>query len=72
MQIKINGKYVCVPNFFEKEHFEEILDKKLNKRQFVILSEQIQEDLMDTISNLVWDYLVENKQNIDVMLNEEK
>lgn len=70
--MKINGKYACVPNWFYKEHFEDALDRELTKHQFVILAEYIQEDLMDSVSNLVMDYLESNKKDIQQLLDSEE
>ena len=70
--MKINGKYACVPSWFFKQDFEDVLDRELTKHQFVMVSEYVQDDLMDEIHNLVHDYLTKNKQDIDIMLDEEE
>lgn len=70
--MKINGKYACVPSWFFKSHFEEALDRPLTKHQFVLISDFVQEDLMDKVHDMVIDYLYENRNDIEIMLNEEE
>lgn len=70
--MKINGKYACVPSWFFKSHFEDVLDRPLTKHQFVLISEHVQEDLMDNIHDMVIEYLHQNRQDIEQMLDEEE
>jgi hypothetical protein len=54
----------CFPNWYEKEHFETFMDRKLTDEQFETLKDYVSEDLMDHISNDVSEYLQENGEEI--------
>lgn len=69
--MKIRGKDACVPCWFFKKDFEEVLERELTNQQFVLLADFVQEDLMDKMSDIAMDYLCENKKDIDNLLDTE-
>lgn len=60
----IKGWYF--PNWFNKEHFELMLSKKLNNAQFERIKEYLdrETDIADEVSRIVSEYLHLNKSDI--------
>jgi hypothetical protein len=52
------------PNWYDKEHFSEFLGRDLTDQQFKILKTEMENDLMDEISDIVNAYLSRHGEEI--------